>query len=89
MHDWTENVSWRQLARCRGMGPDVFYPDEDEDVAPEFSPRIAEAKQICLICPVREICLEHAISAREKFGIWGGLTAIERRRLIRRRRRSA
>ena len=40
-------------------------------------------------CPVREACLEHAIAVREKHGVWGGLTARERRRLIRRRRRSA
>jgi WhiB family redox-sensing transcriptional regulator len=38
---------------------------------------------------VREVCLEHAIGVREKWGIWGGLTARERRRIIRRRRRTA
>jgi WhiB family redox-sensing transcriptional regulator len=38
---------------------------------------------------VREVCLEHAITRREKLGVWGGLTERERRRLIRRRRRLA
>jgi WhiB family transcriptional regulator, redox-sensing transcriptional regulator len=38
---------------------------------------------------VREPCLEHAITAREKQGVWGGLTEKERRRLIRQRRKSA
>lgn len=77
--------SWRELAECRGIDPGIFHPvDEDEDeLAAE------PAKQICFQCPVREACLEHAIAVREKHGVWGGLTARERRRLIRRRRRSA
>ncbi len=89
MIDWTVNLSWRQLARCRGADPDLFYPEDDEDETSEESERIQAAKMICALCPVREACLEHAIAVREKHGIWGGLTARERRRLIRRRRRSA
>ena len=48
-----------------------------------------EAKAICGLCPVREPCLEHALVVREKLGVWGGLTERERRRVLRRRRRSA
>ncbi len=77
------NLSWRELARCRGVDPEVFYPvSDDEDAA-------AEAKAICALCPVREPCLEYALSAREKDGVWGGLTERERRRVLRRRRKSA
>jgi WhiB family transcriptional regulator, redox-sensing transcriptional regulator len=75
--------TWRDQARCRGMDPQVFHPPEDDESAEEA------AKAICEICPVREPCLEYAISTREKEGVWGGLTARERRRLIRQRRRSA
>jgi WhiB family redox-sensing transcriptional regulator len=75
--------SWREQARCRGVDPQAFHPAEEDDAA------AAEAKAICDLCPVREPCLEYAISAREKDGVWGGLTARERRRLIRQRRRSA
>ena len=53
-----------------------------EDEAPE-------AKDICAECPVREPCLEYALTVREKHGVWGGRTERERRRLIRQRRRSA
>ena len=60
----------------------IFHPLSDEDAA-------EDAKAICELCPVREACLEYAISAREKDGVWGGLTARERRRVIRQRRRSA
>jgi len=77
------NPSWHQLARCRGVDPEVFYPVSDDDDAAE------EAKSICALCPVREPCLEFALSTREKDGVWGGLTERERRRVLRRRRKTA
>jgi WhiB family transcriptional regulator, redox-sensing transcriptional regulator len=77
------NHSWRQLARCRGIDPEVFYPVSDDEDAAE------EAKEICALCPVREACLEYALAAREKHGVWGGLTERERRRVLRRRRKTA
>jgi len=73
--------SWRLQARCRGVDPDIFFPVSDEDAA--------DAKVICSYCPVREACLEWALSTREKNGVWGGLTERERRRVIRQRRKSA
>ncbi|MET0275742.1 MAG: WhiB family transcriptional regulator [Acidimicrobiia bacterium] len=74
---------WRQYARCLGADSEIFYPPSESDEAAE------PAKAICAACPVREACLEHAITAREKQGVWGGLTERERRRLIRQRRRTA
>ena len=71
----------RQYARCLGANPELFYPSHDDPAE--------GAKEICYVCPVREPCLEHAITAREKQGVWGGLTEKERRRLIRQRRKSA
>ena len=61
----------------------MFHPSEEDEVAADA------AKAICALCPVVDSCLEFAVSAREKDGVWGGLTARERRRLIRQRRRSA
>ena len=72
---------WRSRARCRGVDPVIFHPVNEDDAD--------EAKAICALCPVQEACLEYAIAAREKDGVWGGLTARERRRVIRRRRRTA
>jgi WhiB family redox-sensing transcriptional regulator len=77
------STHWRQHARCLGADPDVFYPSSDADEAADA------AKAVCMVCPVREPCLEHAITAREKQGVWGGLTERERRRLVRQRRRTA
>ena len=47
------------------------------------------ARAICVLCPVRESCLEYALTARERDGVWGGMTARERRRILRHRRKSA
>jgi WhiB family transcriptional regulator, redox-sensing transcriptional regulator len=77
------NPSWREFARCRGVDPEVFYPVSDDEEAAD------EAKEICALCPVREPCLEFALSTREKNGVWGGLTERERRRVLRRRRKTA
>ncbi len=75
------NQSWRQRAACRGLDPEIFYPAAEEDSE--------VAKAICAECPVREACLEYALTSREHEGIWGGTTARERRRIIRQRRKSA
>lgn len=75
-------LKWRSRGACRGSDPSIFYPEDEEDPA-------EAAKSICAECPVREPCLEHAIAVREKAGVWGGHTARERRRIIRRRRRAS
>lgn len=77
------NQAWRVAAACRGLDPLIFYPVTDEDADAE------PAKTVCDVCPVREPCLEHALGAREKEGVWGGATERERRRIIRQRRRTA
>lgn len=74
--------TWRQQASCRGVDPEIFYPVSEDDEA-------TDAKAVCALCPVRESCLEHALTMREKHGVWGGLTERERRRVLRRRRQSA
>ena len=75
--------SWRQQAACKGLDPNIFYPATDEDEDAE------SAKAVCAECPIRQACLEHALTWREREGIWGGATEKERRRIIRQRRRTA
>ncbi len=75
------NMAWRESGACRGLSPEIFYPESDEEAGP--------AKEICAACPVCEACLEHALAAREHEGIWGGATERERRRLLRQRRNHA
>ena len=64
---------WRELAACRGADLEVFFPERGESAEP--------ARQVCAACPVRQPCLDYAITNRITHGIWGGLTERERRAL--------
>ncbi len=72
--------AWQATGACRGVDPAVFFPEEGDDTS------AAGAKAICATCPVRTECLEAALVRREKFGVWGGASEAERRRMIRQRR---
>ena len=76
-----QELKWWDLGACRGLDASIFYPDDDDDAS--------AAKAVCSQCRVRVTCLEHALSVREKAGVWGGATERDRRRIIRQRRRSA
>jgi len=69
--------SWQDFANCLGVDPDLFFPERGASTK--------EAKAVCRACVVREDCLEYALENSEKFGIWGGLSERERRRLRRAR----
>lgn len=67
---------WQERALCAQTDPEAFYP--------ETGGSTREAKRICGRCVVRAECLEYAVGQRERFGIWGGLSERERRKLERR-----
>jgi len=69
--------SWQVQANCMGVDPDLFFPERGASTR--------EAKEVCRGCVVREDCLEYALANGEKFGIWGGMSERERRRLRRAR----
>ena len=62
---------WRELAACRGTDLEVFFPERGESAGP--------ARQVCAVCPVRQPCLDYAITNRIAYGVWGGLAERERR----------
>ena len=64
---------WRQQAACHGTDLNPFYPERGQSAGP--------ARRVCAKCPVRQPCLEYALSNRITDGIWGGLTERERRPL--------
>lgn len=68
----TSRGEWPELALCRQMDPEVFFPLKGDAGT--------QAKQTCAQCPVRTECLDYAIVADEKHGIWGGLNRAERQR---------
>lgn len=69
--------TWWDRANCLGLDPDPFFP--------ECGASTSEAREVCRGCVVREECLEYALTTGQKFGIWGGLSERERRRIRRAR----
>src|SRR6185312_9912755 len=66
---------WQEKALCAQTDPEAFFPEKGGSTR--------EAKRICMGCEVRDACLEYALAHDERFGIWGGLSERERRRLKR------
>ena len=66
---------------CRDDETGCFIPPLREESDTERRARERAAKRVCAACPVRRECLDFALRLREPFGIWGGLTESERRRL--------
>jgi WhiB family transcriptional regulator, redox-sensing transcriptional regulator len=77
----TLNENWQDQANCLGVDPDLFFPERGASTR--------EAKEVCRGCTVRADCLEFALQNGEKFGIWGGLSERERRRIRRQRAQAA
>jgi WhiB family redox-sensing transcriptional regulator len=73
---------WRERAACLPHPTVLFFGVDDNETAVEKHTREDEAKRICALCDVRQECLDHALAAREPYGIWGGLNEIERRQLL-------
>ncbi|KAA2264969.1 WhiB family transcriptional regulator [Solihabitans fulvus] len=68
---------WQLRGACRGTDSAVFYdPEGERGIA--RARRAAKAKAICRVCPVLEQCRRHALETQEPYGIWGGLTPVER-----------
>lgn len=64
---------WAEKARCPETDPEAFFPEKGGSTK--------EAKKVCQRCPVTKECLQYALDNDERFGVWGGLSERERRRL--------
>jgi WhiB family redox-sensing transcriptional regulator len=71
-----DESSWQERALCAQTDPEAFFPEKGGSTR--------EAKRVCLSCDVRGECLEYALMHDERFGIWGGLSERERRKLKKR-----
>lgn len=67
--------AWQAEALCAQTDPEAFFPEKGGSTR--------EAKRVCLNCTVRAECLAYALAHDERFGIWGGLSERERRKLKR------
>jgi WhiB family redox-sensing transcriptional regulator len=78
-HDVTKHVdvmAWADGGNCAGVDPEIFFPHRGDSAD--------LARAVCRGCPVASECLSYAIDTDQRFGIWGGLTPAQRRRLVRR-----
>ncbi|GAA1689327.1 hypothetical protein GCM10009808_02770 [Microbacterium sediminicola] len=71
-----EALAWQTDALCSQTDPEAFFPEKGGSTR--------DAKRICTSCDVRGECLDYALENDERFGIWGGLSERERRKLKRR-----
>ncbi len=76
LFDDAEEQEWQERALCAQTDPEAFFPEKGGSTR--------EAKRICQGCEVRSECLEYALAHDERFGIWGGLSERERRKLKKR-----
>jgi WhiB family redox-sensing transcriptional regulator len=74
--DVPAELSWQERALCAQTDPEAFFPEKGGSTR--------EAKRVCMSCEVRAECLEYALANDERFGIWGGLSERERRRVKKR-----
>ena len=74
-------LGWQEEALCAQTDPEAFFPEKGGSTR--------EAKRICVGCQVKAECLEYALGHDERFGIWGGLSERERRRIRRQRAKVA
>ncbi len=70
-----DEEGWQERALCAQTDPEAFFPEKGGSTR--------EAKRICSGCEVKAECLDYALGHDERFGIWGGLSERERRRLRR------
>jgi WhiB family transcriptional regulator, redox-sensing transcriptional regulator len=68
-------MEWADWAICGETDPDpeAYFVEKGGSTRP--------AKRVCAGCPVRQECLQYALDHEEAFGVWGGLSARERRNL--------
>ena len=74
--DYEGELGWQADALCAQTDPEAFFPEKGGSTR--------DAKKVCAGCAVRVQCLDYALANDERFGIWGGLSERERRRLRKR-----
>lgn len=70
-----EERPWAVFAACKEEKSMKFFPQNRQEER--------EALAICSMCPVVDECLQHALESNERFGVWGGTTERQRRKLSR------
>ncbi|MGI9584336.1 MAG: WhiB family transcriptional regulator [Acidimicrobiia bacterium] len=74
--------AWQPVALCSGNHSHLFFPPSTQERKEERERREIRAKAVCQVCPVNGECRDYAMTIREPYGIWGGLTETERRHAL-------
>ncbi len=80
----SENYEWQYEGSCNNYDPEIFYLPYNIRMSQKRE-YISRAKAICAECPVAEQCREFALTTEQEFGIWGGLSEDERRKVLARK----
>lgn len=70
-----EEEAWMADGVCRSVGGELWFPEKGDHYS------ASKARAICQDCPSKQPCLEYAMSRNERFGIWGGASERDRRKL--------
>lgn len=63
---------------CAGTDTETFFPERSGGSPGE----VARAKRLCARCPVQVECRDYAVNAMPRvWGVWGGTTEADRKRL--------
>jgi WhiB family redox-sensing transcriptional regulator len=68
-----EDTDWMRDGLCAQTDPEEFFPNKGSSTR--------AAKAVCATCPVETKCLLYALEHNERFGVWGGTSERERRKL--------
>ena len=71
-----DDLAWQDKGLCAQTDPEAFWPEKGGSTR--------EAKRVCLMCEVRDMCLQYALDNDERQGIWGGMSDSERQKLKKR-----
>ena len=71
--------SWVAQAHCKGMDPQMFFLEHNENGANYV--KLKNARIVCGGCPVRQECFKYAMDNWEPAGIWAGTTPMDRRKM--------
>ena len=81
-HAGDDYLQWSKNAACRDTDPNLFFPIGTRGPAVE---QIVNAKKLCRACIAQVACLQYALNNKIDYGIWGGATEDERRRILKSR----
>ena len=80
--------AWQERGKCREAANELFFLDDGEKGAVKRR-KIELAKRVCKACPVINECTQHALSLPEPYGVWGGMSEEDRKKMVKRGRKTA